>query len=364
MNIDLPLPADDIAGEQSMDHQIQDKIDGLSILVASDEEEIEAIDISQVMGSDPDSLGSPKSRASKGADQELLCPQDTLRLYSHEIGRVALLSPKEVVYLARRIERGRAAQQRSRHNRHFIEEGEKAKRRLIEANLRLVVSIARKYVDLGLDLMDLIQEGNIGLIHAVDKFDYRKGYKFSTYATWWIRRSITQALTDQARTIRVPLYKVEEIKRLISGWRQLEQDLEGDPTLEDLAEKLAISVHQVASLLAICQGLVSLDMPRSGTEGESPLGDFLEDDTSSDPERVVIKQVLEAQVQELLTCLTPRERWLIQLRYGLGECQEHTLLEAGKKMGISHKAVHQLEARVLHKLSKFSSTHLLHDFLA
>lgn len=350
-----------------MDQQVQEKTDGPSVLVASNftsaEEEIKAINISHAIGGDLDPLGSPNARASKGTDKELPCPQDTLQLYRREIHRVELLSPKEVVYLAQRIERGRAAQQRSRHNRHFIEEGEEAKRQLIEANLRLVVSIARKYVNLGLDLMDLIQEGNIGLIYAVDKFDYRKGYKFSTYATWWIRRSITQALTNQARMIRVPLYKVEEIKCLISTWRQLEQDLVGDPTLEELAEKLGISVEQVVSLLAICQGIKSLDMPGSGTEGELLLRDVLEDNTSSDPERLMIEQALEAQVQELLTCLTPRERRFIQLRYGLGGCQEHTLLEAGKKMGISHKAVRQLEARILHKLSKVSPAYLLHDFL-
>jgi len=350
-----------------MDHQIQEEAEELSAPVAShftsDEEEIKATNISYVMGDDLDSLGSPNARGNQGIDKALSCPQDALQLYRREIHRVGLLSPKEVIHLAQRIERGRAAQQRSRHNRHSIEEGEEAKRKLIEANLRLVVSIARKYVDLGLELMDLIQEGNIGLIHAVNRFDYRKGYKFSTYAIWWIRRSITHALTNQALTIRLPLYKVEEIKRLISTWRQLEQDLAGDPTLEELAEKLGISVQQVVSLLAICQGIMSLDMPRSGTEGEPLLRDVLEDDTDSNPELLVIKQALEAQVQELLTCLTSRERQFIQLRYGLGGCQEHTLLEVGKKMEISNKAVRQLEARVLHKLSKFSPAYLLHDFL-
>lgn len=316
------------------------------------------------MNGDLSSPGSPTIQVSKHADQELQVSQDTLQLYRHEIRGVDLLSPKEVVHLAQRIERGKAAQHMARRNAHFIEEGEAAKQQLIEANLRLVVSIAKKYADMGLDIMDLIQEGNIGLIHAVDKFDYKKGYKFSTYATWWIRRAIMQALTNQSRTIRIPLYKVEEVKHLISTWRQLEQELDADPTLEELAEKLAISVQQVASLFAICQNIVSLDMPRSGTEGELPLSDILEDDTSGDPEHLVIKQALEAQVQELLTCLTPRERWFIQLRYGLGGCQEYTLLEAGKEMGMSRKAVRQLETRILHKLSKFSPTHLLHDFLA
>jgi RNA polymerase primary sigma factor len=352
-----------------MNHQIQDKTSSLSVQVAPDftsgEEEAKSVITSQVMDSDLDSLDSPNIQTNTLARQELPCTQDSLQLYRYELRRVALLSPNDVVRLAQSIERGKAEQQRIRNNCRSIEEGEEAKRQLIEANLRLVVSIARKYVDLGLDLMDLIQEGNIGLIHAVERFDYRKGYKFSTYASWWIRRAIIQALTNQGRTIRIPLYKVEEIKRLMSVWRQLQQDLDADPTLEELAERMAMSVQQVTSLLTICQSIVSLDGSRSGLDDdEQPLSDVLEDTASVDPERVIIKQTLETKVQELLACLTPRERQLIQLRYGLCGYEEHTLLEVGKKMSMSPKAIGRLEARALQKLGKFGGIHLLHDFLA
>jgi RNA polymerase primary sigma factor len=353
-----------------MNHQIQDKTGGLLVQVAPDftsgEEEAKSVITSQVMGSDLDSLDSPDIQTNTLVGQELPCTQDSLQLYRYELRRVALLSPNEVVRLAQCMERGKAEQQRIRNNCRSIEEGEEAKRQLIEANLRLVVSIARKYVDLGLDLMDLIQEGNIGLIHAVERFDYKKGYKFSTYASWWIRRAIIQALTNQGRTIRIPLYKVEEIKRLMSVWRQLQQDLDADPTLEELAERMAMSVQQVTSLLTICQSIVSLDGSRNNSvdDDEQPLSDVLEDAASADPERVIIKQTLETKVQELLACLTPRERQLIQLRYGLCGYQEHTLPEVGKKMSISLKAIRQLEARALHKLGKLGGTHLLQDFLA
>jgi len=361
--------AGDIDGEQSMSHQMQDTIGGLSVQVAPDftsgEEEARSAITPQVMDRDLDSFDSPNMQTNTVTRQELPCTHDSLQLYRYELRRVELLSPNDVVRLAQCIERGKAEQQRIRNNGRSIEEGKEAKRQLIEANLRLVVSIARKYVDLGLDLMDLIQEGNIGLIHAVERFDYRKGYKFSTYASWWIRRAIIQALTNQGRTIRIPLYKVKEIKRLMSVWRQLQQDLDADPTLEELAERIGMSVQQVTTLLTICRGIVSLDGPRSNlNDDEQLLSDTLEDTASVDPEGMIIKQTLETKVQELLACLTPRERQLIQLRYGLCGYEEHTLLEVGKKMSMSPKAIGRLEARALQKLGKFGGIHLLHDFLA
>lgn len=293
---------------------------------------------------------------------------DFAKLYSDEIGRVELLSSEEVVSLAQRVERGRvAAEQRPKQpgQQQCIEDGERAKRRLIEANLRLVVHVARRYRGLGTDLMDLIQEGNLGLMHAVEKFDYRKGYKFSTYAIWWIRQAIARALTEQARMIRVPLHKMEKIKRLARVRQRLQQGLEAEPTLEDLAEHMELDVRQVIDLLTMTQETISLDRPRRVSEDELlPLSDLLEDDPSYSPECVVITQTLEAQVRDLLANLTEREREVIQLRYGLDGSREHTLHEVGRKLGLSHETVRQVETRSLRKLDPLSRTRKLDDFLA
>jgi RNA polymerase primary sigma factor len=292
---------------------------------------------------------------------------DSARLYSDEISRVDLLSAEEVISLAQRIERGRAASANIRQmgRKELIKEGEKAKRRLIEANLRLVIYIARKYRGLHVDLMDLIQEGNLGLIHAVEKFDYRKGYKFSTYATWWIRQYIVRALTEQARIIRVPLHKMEKMKQLSRVQRRLQQGLEGEPTLEDLAGHMDLSVQQVIELLIMNQNQepLSLDICRTVGEDELPLSDLIEDDSASSPERVVITQALEIQIRDLLASLTPRERRVIKLRYGLDGGYEHTLQEAGRELGLSHEAVRQLEGRALRKLDPLSRSRKLDEYL-
>src|SRR5437588_2187860 len=303
-------------------------------------------DTEKLEAPNPARLANSNRQVEEYSKQELLLAQDAPQLYRQDIHRVELLSPEEVVYLAQRIERGRLAPQSplaAKYNRHLIEDGEEAKRQLIEANLRLVVSIARKYVGLGLDLMDLIQEGNIGLIHAVDKFDYRKGCKFSTYASWWIRQAITNALSEQGRTIRVPSYKITESKRLSNIWQQLEQDMEGNATLEDLAAKMSMSVEQVTILLTLQHDIVSLDTLCGNADDRPQLDDILEDDSSDDPERLVIKQHLQAQVRELLVGLTPRERLVIQLRYGLSGWQEHSLSQACKRLGFSNETVRQLE---------------------
>ena len=292
---------------------------------------------------------------------------DSARLYSEEISRVDLLSTEEVISLAQCIERGRAASADHKQPEHKerIKEGEKAKRQLIEANLRLVIHIARKYRGLNLDLMDLIQEGNLGLIHAVEKFDYRKGYRFSTYATWWIRQYIVRALTEQARIIRVPLHKVEKMKQLSRVQQRLQQGLEGEPTLEDLAGHMDLSVQQVIELLVMnqTQEPLSLDIRRRVGEDELPLSDLIEDDSVDSPERVVITQTLEVQIRDLLASLTPRERGVIKLRYGLGGDREHTLQEAGRKLGLSHEAVRQLEGRALRKLDPLSRNRKLDEYL-
>src|SRR5579884_1267457 len=292
--------------------------------------------------------------ASIQGDPDVLFLNDSTRFYRYEIGRVDLLTSEEVARLAERIERGRKGKKQRGLPRSFreVEEAEasEARRQLIEANLRLVLHIARKYRGFGVDLMDLVQEGNIGLMHAVEKFDYRKGYHFSTYATWWIRQYITRALAEQAHLIRVPLYKVEEIKRLGRARRRLQQQgMASEPTLEELAGQMEISVQQVIELLSTSQETISLDMPRKGGDDDISLSDLLEDDPSYSPERVVIAQTLQAQIQDLLNCLSLRERKVLQLRYGLNGGTEHSLSETGRKLGLSHEAVRQVEFRALRK---------------
>jgi RNA polymerase primary sigma factor len=306
------------------------------------------------------------------ANPDELFQNDPTRFYRYEIGQVDMLSTEKVTELARCIERGRV--ERKRRNVRYVKgfreippetretrAADEARQQLIEANLRLVLHIARKYRGFGVDLMDLIQEGNMGLMHAVEKFDYRKGYKFSTYATWWIRQYVTRALAEQAHSIRVPLYKIEEMKRLARVRRTLQQ--EGEPTLEKLAEEMDISVQQVIALLSTNQETISLDMPRKGGDDETSLSEILEDDPIYSPEKVVINETLHEQVQDLLKCLNEREREVLQLRYGLNGEREYSLTEVGKKIGLSHEAVRQIEFRALRKLDDPSRDRMLHDFL-
>ncbi len=300
------------------------------------------------------------------ANPEALSLVDPSRFYRYEIGQVELLSTEKVTQLAKCIEHGKLGkrQRALQHSTKETEDAREAKRQLIEANLRLVLHIARKYRGFGVDLMDLVQEGNLGLMHAVEKFDYRKGYRFSTYATWWIRQYMTRALAEQAHLIRVPLYKVEEIKRLGRTRRRLQQQgMASEPTLEQLANQMEISVQQVIALLSTNQETISLDMPRKGGDDEISLSDVLEDDPIYSPERVVISQTLQAHIQDLLDCLTQRERRVIQLRYGLNGGAEHSLSETGKKLGLSHEAVRQVEFRALRKLDHPCRDRMLQDFL-
>ena len=308
------------------------------------------------------------------ADSTELFFGDPTRFYRYEIGQVDMLSMEKVTELAHRIERGRLdeMQRPKRFVRGFYEapvrtretvEAEDARRQLIEANLRLVLHLARKYRGFGVDLMDLIQEGNMGLMHAVEKFDYRRGYKFSTYATWWIRQYITRALAEQAHTIRVPLYKIDEIKRLGRVRRQLRQELESEPTLEAVAEQMEMSVQRVVTLLSTNQETISLDMPRKGGSDEIALSDLLEDAARNSPEEVLMTQTLHDQIQDVLSCLTEREREVIQLRYGLDGYRERSLTEVGKKVGLSHEAVRQIEFRALVKLDAPSRDMKLDEFL-
>jgi RNA polymerase primary sigma factor len=289
---------------------------------------------------------------------------DPVRMYLREIGRVPLLSAEEEVRLARRMERGRIEQLKPAGDRdyRFVEDGEEAQRRLTEANLRLVVSVAKKYIGRGMSLLDLIQEGNIGLIRAVEKFDYTKGYKFSTYATWWIRQAITRAIADQARTIRIPVHMVETINRLIRISRRLLQELGREPTSEEIAEQMEISPEKVREIIKVSQEPVSLETP-IGEEDDSHLGDFIEDHTALAPADAASHQLLKEQVEDVLDSLTERERKVLQLRFGLDDGRSRTLEEVGKEFHVTRERIRQIEAKALRKLRHPSRSRKLKDYL-
>jgi RNA polymerase primary sigma factor len=289
---------------------------------------------------------------------------DPVRMYLREIGRVPLLSAEEEVRLARRMERGRCELLKPPTMRDYrnIEDGEEAQRRLTEANLRLVVSVAKKYIGRGMSLLDLIQEGNIGLIRAVEKFDYTKGYKFSTYATWWIRQAITRAIADQARTIRIPVHMVETINRLIRISRRLLQDLGREPTSEEIAEQMEISPEKVREIIKVSQEPVSLETP-VGEEDDSHLGDFIEDHTALAPADAASHQLLKEQVEDVLDSLTERERKVLQLRFGLDDGRSRTLEEVGKEFHVTRERIRQIEAKALRKLRHPSRSRKLKDYL-
>ncbi|MFE8703195.1 RNA polymerase sigma factor RpoD [Cytobacillus sp. FJAT-54145] len=271
---------------------------------------------------------------------------DPVRMYLKEIGRVDLLSAEEEISLAKRIEDG----------------DEEAKRRLAEANLRLVVSIAKRYVGRGMLFLDLIQEGNMGLIKAVEKFDYRKGYKFSTYATWWIRQAITRAIADQARTIRIPVHMVETINKLIRVQRQLLQDLGREPSPEEIGEDMDLSPDKVREILKIAQEPVSLETP-IGEEDDSHLGDFIEDQDATSPSEHAAYELLKEQLEDVLDTLTDREENVLRLRFGLDDGRTRTLEEVGKVFGVTRERIRQIEAKALRKLRHPSRSKRLKDFL-
>ncbi|GAC1394446.1 MAG: RNA polymerase sigma factor RpoD [Ktedonobacteraceae bacterium] len=290
---------------------------------------------------------------------------DPVRMYLREIGRVPLLTAEEEVRLAQRMERGkleRAKAEQNKTTRHYIEDGAEAQRRLTEANLRLVVSVAKKYIGRGMSLLDLIQEGNIGLIRAVEKFDYTKGYKFSTYATWWIRQAITRAIADQARTIRIPVHMVETINRLIRISRRLLQELGREPTSEEIAEQMEITAEKVREIIKVSQEPVSLETP-IGEEDDSHLGDFIEDHTALAPAEAASHQLLKEQVEDVLDSLTERERKVLQLRFGLDDGRSRTLEEVGKEFHVTRERIRQIEAKALRKLRHPSRSRKLKDYL-
>jgi len=287
---------------------------------------------------------------------------DPVRMYLREIGRVPLLTAEEEVRLAQRMERGKAERLKPNPSRRIVEDGEEAQRRLTEANLRLVVSVAKKYIGRGMSLLDLIQEGNIGLIRAVEKFDYTKGYKFSTYATWWIRQAITRAIADQARTIRIPVHMVETINRLIRISRRLLQDLGREPTSEEIAAQMEISPEKVREIIKVSQEPVSLETP-IGEEEDSHLGDFIEDHTALAPAEAASHQLLKEQVEDVLDSLTERERKVLQLRFGLDDGRSRTLEEVGKEFHVTRERIRQIEAKALRKLRHPSRSRKLKDYL-
>ena len=272
--------------------------------------------------------------------------EDPVRMYLKEIGKVPLLSAEEEIELAKRMEKG----------------DEAAKKRLAEANLRLVVSIAKRYVGRGMLFLDLIQEGNLGLIKAVEKFDYRKGYKFSTYATWWIRQAITRAIADQARTIRIPVHMVETINKLIRVSRQLLQELGREPTPEEIAAEMDMSVERVREILKISQEPVSLETP-IGEEEDSHLGDFIQDDNVPVPADAAAFTLLKEQLVEVLSTLTDREQKVLRLRFGLDDGRARTLEEVGKEFNVTRERIRQIEAKALRKLRHPSRSRKLKDYL-
>ena len=274
---------------------------------------------------------------------------DPVRLYLKEIGKYPLLTTEEEIALAKQIAEGTPEEQAA------------AKKKLSEANLRLVVSIAKRYVGRGMQFLDLIQEGNLGLIKAAEKFDYTKGYKFSTYATWWVRQAITRAIADQARTIRIPVHMVETINKLIRVNRQLAQELGRDPTPAEIAKEMGISESKVREIIKIAQEPVSLETP-IGEEEDSHLGDFIEDENAPAPAEVASNAMMREQLQEVLHTLTPREEKVIRLRFGLEDGQAHTLEEVGKEFNVTRERIRQIEAKALSKIRHPGRSKKLRDY--
>ncbi len=324
--------------------EIYDKLEDLGIKLITSEDIIKS-EIERETEEDP------KKKKKAEAQQRQMTQSnssDSVQMYLREIGRVALLSADEEVSLAKRIEKG----------------DQSAKKRLTEANLRLVVSIAKKYVGRShnLSLLDLIQEGNIGLFRAVEKFDYRRGYKFSTYATWWIRQAITRAIADQSRTIRIPVHMVETINKYIQVVRRLVQELGREPLPEEIATEMDIEVDKVRHIMKISQDTVSLESSVGNGDNESVLGDFIEDTESIMPNQEAARTLLKNHINEVLEDLTPREQKILQIRFGLEDGVTHTLEEVGQEFGVTRERIRQIEAKALEKIREQKGIQKLRDY--
>ena len=320
----------DIAGEDAVP-----TLDDIGVPELAELEEIEEVTEEEIVETEAEII----------ADSNF-STDDPVRMYLKEIGKVPLLTADEEIELATRMSEG----------------DEEAKRRMAEANLRLVVSIAKRYVGRGMLFLDLIQEGNLGLIKAVEKFDYTKGYKFSTYATWWIRQAITRAIADQARTISIPVHMVETINKVIRVSRQLLQELGHDPSAEEIAKEMGMPVEKVRDILKIAQEPVSLETP-IGEEEDSHLGDFIPDEDASEPSEAASFSLLKEQLMEVLDTLTPREKKVLELRFGIVDGRTRTLEEVGKEFNVTRERIRQIEAKALRKLRHTSRSRKLKDFL-
>ena len=368
---------DDIDLDSDQMEQVYDSLEALGIEIGAEEDILLEL---------PDDMEPPIEEITDIEEEELVDPNtlvdsfsidDPVRMYLKEIGKVPLLSPDEEILLAQAMSDGNAAKERlnalkGQEDTISPEEladlkkkqkaGERAKQKLAEANLRLVVSIAKRYVGRGMLFLDLIQEGNLGLIKAVEKFDYTKGYKFSTYATWWIRQAITRAIADQARTIRIPVHMVETINKVIRVSRQLLQELGHDPSPEEIADEMGMPVEKVREILKIAQEPVSLETP-IGEEEDSHLGDFIPDEGASEPSEAASFTLLKEQLVDVLSTLTPREEKVLKLRFGIEDGRSRTLEEVGKEFNVTRERIRQIEAKALRKLRHPSRSKKLKDFL-
>jgi RNA polymerase primary sigma factor len=360
-----------LPNEQALDDHVADELYALlaeaGVEMREDEPDDEPIALETLIG--------PRPRRPRAVDVDTADDDDTITLYLREIGGIPLLTAEDERLLAQRYEQGRAAQGHLENGalepgaggpspellRRQVADGESARARLIQANSRLVVHIAKKYVNNGVPFMDLIQEGNLGLIRAVEKFDYRRGFKFSTYATWWIRQAITRALADQARTIRVPVHMSEQISRLAAATRRLEQELGRDPTLVEVAREMELPAQRVEQIIEIARSPLSLEM-KVGEESDAELGHFIADDTP-EPTEQAGRELLREELGSVLNSLTRREAQVLELRYGLADGTPHTLEEVGERFGVTRERIRQIETKAIRRLRHPTRSRKLRDYL-